>query len=106
MAGLGETFVHVAAVLLYLEAAAGIQGKQTSMQRKCEWIMPSPFQLRISTSPLQEREKNNTWCYHNCHHENPPRYSTANIDITPANEADIDASYDALISCGTKPATV
>ena len=60
MAGLGETFVHVAAVLLYLEAAAGIQGKQTSMQRKCEWIMPSPFQLRISTSPLQEREKNNT----------------------------------------------
>lgn len=42
MAGsVGETCTHVAAVLFYLEAAAKIQGKQTSMQHKCEWIMPS-----------------------------------------------------------------
>ena len=37
----GERCTHVAAVLFYLEVAAKIQGKQTSMQHKCEWIMPS-----------------------------------------------------------------
>ena len=30
-----------AAVLSYIKAVTWLQGKQTSTQRKCEWIMPS-----------------------------------------------------------------
>lgn len=41
MAGLGETCTHVAAILFYLEAVSRLQGKQTSTQQKCEWLIPS-----------------------------------------------------------------
>ena len=53
MAGLGETCTHIAAVLFYLEAAARIQGKQTSTQRKCEWIMPS-FLKNVEYLPIKD----------------------------------------------------
>ena len=53
MAGSGETCTHVAAVLFYLEAAARIQGKQTSMQRKYDWIMPS-FQKNVQYLPIKD----------------------------------------------------
>ena len=55
MAGLGETCTHVAAVLFYLEAAARIQGNQTSTQRKCEWIMPS-FQKNVQYLPVKDMD--------------------------------------------------
>ena len=53
MAGLGETCTRVAAVLLYLEAAARIQRKQTSTQRKYEWIMAS-FQSNVQYLPIKD----------------------------------------------------
>jgi hypothetical protein len=53
MAGLGEACTHVAAVIFYLEAAARIQGKQTSTQRKCEWIVPS-FQKNVQYLPIKD----------------------------------------------------
>ena len=49
----GETCTHIAAVLFYLEAAARIQGKQTSTQRKCEWIMPS-FLKNVEYLPIKD----------------------------------------------------
>ena len=64
MAGLGETCTHIAAVIFYLEAVARLQGKQTSTERKCEWIIPSYLKnveyLYLSkalTLCLLEREK-------------------------------------------------
>ena len=53
MAGLGETCTHIAATLFYLEAASRLQGKQTSTQRKCEWILPS-FQKDVEYLPIKE----------------------------------------------------
>ena len=53
MAGLGETCTHIAAVLFHLEAAARIQGKQTSTQHKCEWILPS-FQKNVEYLPINK----------------------------------------------------
>ena len=53
MAGLGETCTHAAAILVYLEAAARIQGKETTTQHKCEWIMPS-FQKSGQYLPVKD----------------------------------------------------
>ena len=41
MAGLGETYTHIAAILFYLEATARIQGTTTTCtQQTCQWIIP------------------------------------------------------------------
>ena len=53
MAGLGETCTHVGAVLLYMEAAARLQGNQSSTQCSCEWIMPS-FQKNVQFLPIKD----------------------------------------------------
>ena len=53
MPGLGETCTHAGAVLFYMEAAARLQGNQTSTQRKCEWIMPS-FQTNVQYLPIKD----------------------------------------------------
>ena len=52
MAGLGETCAHIVAVLFYLEATARIQGKQTCIQRKCNWILPS-FLKNVEYLPVK-----------------------------------------------------
>ena len=113
MAGLGETCTHVAAVLFYLEAAARIQGNQTSTQRKCEWIMPS-FQKNVQYLPVKDMDFTSAKAKKRklddaidtdtatmkIHQDSPQQMSA----VTPANVADIDAFYDTLGSCGTKPA--
>ena len=48
---------HIAAVLFYLEAAAGLQGKQTSIQHK--WIMPE--YLPVKSIDFTSEEKKPTW---------------------------------------------
>ena len=53
MAGLGETCMHIAALLFYLEAAARIQGKRTSTQRKCKRIIPS-FLKNVEYLPIKD----------------------------------------------------
>ena len=39
MAGLGEAYSHIAAILYYLETLARIQGTKTCTQEECQWIM-------------------------------------------------------------------
>jgi hypothetical protein len=69
--------------------------------------MCNTFQSRILTSRLREGKKrkldgaiDTDTANTNVHHDNPQQTST----FTAANEGDIDAFYEALSSCGTKPA--
>ena len=53
MAGLGETCTHVAAVLFFLEALCGLQGKETCTEKQCEWIMPQVPKKNMEYLPLK-----------------------------------------------------
>ena len=52
MAGLGETFIHIAAVLFYLEAVVRIQGTTTCTESQCEWVIP-PYVKSINYQPIK-----------------------------------------------------
>ena len=41
MAGLGETCMHIAAVLFYLEAVSRVHGVETPTQSQCNWVVPA-----------------------------------------------------------------
>ena len=114
MAGLGETCTHVAAILFYLEAAARIQGKETTTQQKCEWIMPS-FKKKCQYLPVKDidftsaRGKKRKFddainCESTAQNESQTMATPHRLSpLTPASE-NIDDLYKAISECDTKPA--
>ena len=53
MAGLGETYTHIAAVLFYLEALYRIEEVQTCTLQQCEWIIPASLKS-VDYLPIQD----------------------------------------------------
>ena len=108
MAGLGETWTHIAAVLFYLEAAAWLKGKETCTQWKCEWILPS-FQKNVEYLPLKDTDftsaKRKKRKLDESMDGNSPNQGTisSKSTVTPNNE-DYESFYDNLSKSGTKPA--
>ena len=54
MAGLGETYTHIAAVLFYLEVSSRLHGtSKTCTQEACKWIMPS-YLKKVEYLPIKD----------------------------------------------------
>ena len=111
MAGLGEACTHIAAVLFYIKAAARLQGKQTSIQRKCEWIMPS-FLKKVEYLPIKDIDftsgKGKKRKLDETIDSREPTSSVQSgfketLKISPSSK-EIDTFYEHLCHCQTKPA--
>ena len=108
MAGLGETCTHIASVLFYLEAVARLQGKQTSTQNKCEWIIPS-YLRKVEYLPVKNidftsarKQKRNLDEAINAVEEDVQVQTIFSRD--QSFNPDLNAFFNDLSSAGSRPA--
>ena len=110
MAGLGEAYTHVAAVLFYLETASRIDGTSSCTKEHCRWVIPA-YQKEIPylpickidfSSPKSKKKSIDTALQNSSQFTSGPVKSSLNLD--PPSEVQLDSFFDALSDCGTRPA--
>lgn len=112
MAGLGEVWTHVAAVLFFLETSTRLQGKVTCTQEQCQWVIPS-YQKNIPYAPVKDLDftsaKGRKMKIDSALADPTPTVAKRlrkPLTISPPSDGEIEKFYKTLSECGSKPAIV